>query len=165
MIILVLFSCGRPEMEQCSVAHLRVWSLGLYSNSVNTERDVVRNILLSKSVAVLSVLFTCRDQQRSFWNALFIQRFTKSQFQQKKKKNKSLVQEVKIHISFHLQLTGNELIHSYSQSYICLLSETFPFHESFMLFFSTPMGKQNKKTKLHLISFGCGNSLSYRKPA
>lgn len=145
-MIILLFSCGRPEMEQYSVPHLHVWSLGLYLNAINTESDVVWNILRSNSVAVLSVLFTYRDQQRSFWNALFIQRFTKSQFQQKRKKNKSLAQEVKIHISFHLQLTGSELIHFYSQSYICMLSEMFPFHEWFMLFFSTPMGKQSKKS-------------------
>lgn len=144
-MMLLLFACGRPETEQFSVPHLHVCSRGLVSNSVNTESDVVRNILLSKSMAVLSVLFTSRDQQRSFWNILFIQRFTNSQFQQKKKRNKSLAQEVKIHISFHLQFTSNELIHFSSQSYICLLSETFPFHESLMLLFSKTMGKQNKK--------------------
>lgn len=88
--------------EQFSAPHLHGCSLGLYSNSVNTESDLVWNILLSKSVAMLSVLFTCRDQQISFWNVLFILRFTKSQFQQKKKRNKSLAREVKIHITFHL---------------------------------------------------------------
>lgn len=41
--MVLLFACGRPETERFSVPHLHVCFLGLYSNSVNTESDVVWN--------------------------------------------------------------------------------------------------------------------------
>lgn len=86
VVVLVVFLWQTPETEQFSVPHLHVLSLSLYSNSVNAESDIVWNSLLSKSITVLNVLFTCMDQQRSFWNVLLNWCFTNSQFRQKKKK-------------------------------------------------------------------------------
>lgn len=147
MSILFLFSCDRLQRL----------------NNFLFESDTIWNSLLSKSITLLSVLFTCRDQQRSFWN-LFNQCFTNSQFQQKKKKRNTLQRRWNTHLlSSSTHSTGNELIH-YSHWHICF-PEMFPFHELLTFFFSTPAEKQNKKGKFGLISFGCGNSLSYKKAA
>lgn len=62
-IVVVVFWWQTPGTEQFSVPHLHVLSLSLYSNLLNIESDVVLNTLLSKSITVLSVLFTCKDQQ------------------------------------------------------------------------------------------------------
>lgn len=138
-ILLLLFSCDRLQRL----------------NNFLFESDTVWNSLLSKSITVLSVLFTCRDQQGSFWNLLFNQCFTNSQFQQKKKKRNTLQRRWNTHIlSSPTHSTGNELIHVTPIDTSIYLPEMFPFRESLTFFFSTPAEKQKKKKNSAWLALG-----------
>lgn len=117
--------------------------LSLYVPIQLTVR-AIWNTYLSESITVLNVLFTSRNQQRSFLNFSLNQCFTNRQFQQNKKKLNTLYRRQNytylfISSSQHKQWANTFLLTS------IYFPEIFQFHKSLMFFFSTSLEKQNNK--------------------